>query len=145
MYVAGKTKLPPLPRNVHRDKRYGVHYREYLGRVDGKIKWGKRKKLAPYDASPAEIKAALRKIKADAWKARHPNRKEFLDQRANAKKRGIPFLFTYEEWLEWWGEDINKRGCNAGDLVMARHGDVGPYQLGNVYKSTVEDNCGKRW
>ena len=44
-----------LPEYVSRDRRKGVIYRPYLGRVDGKIQWGKRIKLCPYDATLEEI------------------------------------------------------------------------------------------
>jgi hypothetical protein len=79
--------------------------------------------------------------KVQRWRAKNPIRYAFLDQRCNAKKRGIPFEFSFEEWVEWWGEDINRRGCNADGLVMARYGDDGPYQPDNVYKSKASDNC----
>ncbi len=58
-----------------------------------------------------------------------------------AKERGIEWLFTYDTWTEWWGEDITKRGPYRGQLVMARHGDVGPYHPDNVRKATCSENC----
>jgi hypothetical protein len=61
-------------------------------------------------------------------------------QKFGAKKRGLDFHFTYEEWLDWWGEDIENRGRGKGQLVMARYGDVGPYHPDNVFKNTAEQN-----
>jgi hypothetical protein len=55
--------------------------------------------------------------------------------------RNIEWQFTYDTWVEWWGEDINKRGPYKGQLVMARNGDVGPYAPDNVRKATCTENC----
>ena len=46
-----KSKLPP---SVVRDKQRGVYLREYLGRVEGKRKYGPRVHLCPYD-SPVSL------------------------------------------------------------------------------------------
>jgi hypothetical protein len=47
----------------------------------------------------------------------------FGASRRGAKRRGIPFLFTFEEWWE-----------------MARYGDVGAYEVGNVKIIPFGDN-----
>ena len=44
-----------LPNYVSRDPRKGVIYRPYLGRVDGKIQWGKRVRLCSYDSTLEEV------------------------------------------------------------------------------------------
>ena len=85
--------------------------------------------------------AHLKKRKAEqskAWRLKNKHRQAFNNQKANAKKRGIPFRFDYDQWLAWWGSDIERRGCHSGQLVMARHGDVGAYTPANVYK----EECG---
>lgn len=61
-------------------------------------------------------------------------------QKGSAKHRNIEWKFTYEDWLSWWGTDIDKRGRGRGKLCMARKGDVGPYNPSNVYKATHEEN-----
>ena len=67
-------------------------------------------------------------------------KKKFNDQRLSAGYRGIEWQFTFEEWLAWWGTDIENRGRFKGQLVMARIGDSGPYHPDNVRKATTEDN-----
>jgi hypothetical protein len=57
-----------------------------------------------------------------------------------AKQRGIDWQFTYATWTAWWSEDITKRGPYKGQLVMARHNDVGPYHPNNVRKATCQEN-----
>ncbi len=64
----------------------------------------------------------------------------YMKHRRSAKWRGIAFLFTFEEWVEWWGEDWEKRGNGPNDLVMARVGDTGPYHPSNVRKLTMAEN-----
>ena len=59
-------------------------------------------------------------------------------QKISAKNRNIDWLFTFEEWIRWWGSDIVNRGCRKGQLVMARKGDTGPYSSDNV----IKQECG---
>ncbi|KKL09255.1 hypothetical protein LCGC14_2567650, partial [marine sediment metagenome] len=40
-----------------------------------------------------------------AWRAVHPERYAYRTQLNNATRRGIEFLFTFEEWVTWWGDD----------------------------------------
>lgn len=67
---------------------------------------------------------------------------KFNSHKQDAKRRGIPFLFSFEEWRDWWLADGRwlRRGRGVGNLVMARHGDVGPYSLSNVRPATREEN-----
>ena len=63
-------------------------------------------------------------------------------QRRDAKKRGIGFYLTFEEWLVLWmksGQYPN-RGCRKGQYVMARFGDNGPYAFWNVEIILCEQN-----
>lgn len=62
-------------------------------------------------------------------------------QKLTAKKRGIEWNFTYESWMDWWGDDIVHRGKQKGQLCMARYNDVGPYDPNNVRKETTEGNA----
>jgi hypothetical protein len=63
-------------------------------------------------------------------------------QRNAARRRGIPWEFTLASWWAWWSAEDRwrRRGCRAGDLVMARRGDRGPYSPGNVYCCTHSQN-----
>jgi hypothetical protein len=67
-------------------------------------------------------------------------KQKYNTQKAGAINRGIDWQFTYETWLEWWGEDIVNRGHKSGQLVMARHKDTGPYHPDNVRKATCNEN-----
>lgn len=61
-------------------------------------------------------------------------RRFFLQQKNNAKSRGIPFKLTFDQWLTIWTESgkLEKRGRNESQYCMARHGDKGAYEIGNV-------------
>ena len=74
------------------------------------------------------------------WRASHPQLVAYNQQRNHAKRRGIPFLLSYAEWIEWWGEDYAQRGRGIDALCMARMGDTGSYELGNIYKTTNSQN-----
>lgn len=69
-------------------------------------------------------------------------RQGYTRSKADAKRRGIDFLFTFEEWKRWW-IDTGKwelRGRKSGCYQMCRNNDTGPYALWNVYCDTIESN-----
>jgi len=66
----------------------------------------------------------------------------YTRSKADSKRRGIEFLFTFEEWKQWW-IDTGKwalRGRKAGCYQMCRNNDTGPYAPWNVYCDTIEAN-----
>ena len=87
-----------------------------------------------YERARSDDHKKARAEKAKAWRLANPHRQAFNNQRCNAKKRGISFEFEYQEWIDWWGDEINSRGCRAGQYVMARISDSGPYHPCNVFK-----------
>ncbi|MBS0427139.1 MAG: hypothetical protein JSR41_07610 [Proteobacteria bacterium] len=58
----------------------------------------------------------------------------FRMQKNAAARRGIEWHLTFEQWLAIWQASgkLDQRGIGKDRFVMARHGDVGPYALGNV-------------
>ena len=68
-------------------------------------------------------------------------KRAYADQRQSAKKRGIPFLFTYVQWSEWWLTDDrwSRRGRKAGQFQMGRKDIAGPYSPDNVVCITKEE------
>lgn len=61
-------------------------------------------------------------------------RRQFTMHRVNAGLRGIPFKLTFEQWVFWWlaTGHYYERGKRVGRYVMARKGDKGAYELGNI-------------
>lgn len=70
--------------------------------------------------------------------------KRFNEQKRRATERGIGWELTLHQWCEWWGNDIDRRGCRADQLSMQRVGDVGPYALWNIRKGYPRDNSATR-
>ena len=68
----------------------------------------------------------------------------YRTQKRGARHRGIEWQLTFEQWQEWWGEDLPKRGRGRNDLSMQRPCDSGPYALGNIRKGTPKDNARTR-
>lgn len=70
----------------------------------------------------------------------------FLQQRSQAKQRGIDWEFEFEEWWEVWLQSgkYNQRGFKPNEYCMARHKDEGPYAVGNVKIITNRENCQER-
>ena len=73
--------------------------------------------------------------------------KTWLAHRQSAASRGIPFLFTLLQWHLWWKAELlrlgpeAKRGRRRGEYVMARIGDRGSYEQGNVRALTPAQNA----
>ncbi len=68
----------------------------------------------------------------------------YNQQKANARTRNIEFLLTFQEWTNFWGDDITKRGNGQFDLQMQRYCDIGPYAIGNIKKGTPRQNAATR-
>jgi hypothetical protein len=72
-------------------------------------------------------------------------RSAYYNAKDRSKTRKIPFLFTMDQWVNWWvgnlGPDwMSKRGARRGQYVMARFHDKGSYILGNTKCILSEDN-----
>src|SRR5574343_918767 len=58
----------------------------------------------------------------------------YREQKKAADKRGILWRMTFPEWVGVWDESGHweSRGRGRGKFCMARHGDAGAYEVGNV-------------
>lgn len=74
--------------------------------------------------------------KHQRWKDENPKKYAFLGQRHTSKQRGVEFNLTFAEWVAFWGDDFHLRGIRNENLQMCRYGDVGAYEVGNIYKDT---------
>lgn len=69
----------------------------------------------------------------------------YLTQKHGAARRGIAFMFTSQEWVQWWEDQLGPnwlelRGNHRDEFVMARKGDKGPYATWNVKCITCSQN-----
>lgn len=69
-------------------------------------------------------------------------RKAFTQHKSNAAQRGVAFLFTFEQWRDWWiaTGKWDQRGRGRGKFCMRRIGDIGSYSIDNVFCGTNEEN-----
>jgi hypothetical protein len=69
-------------------------------------------------------------------------RQKYCVHKQCAKRRGIPFELTFDEWMTIWDASgrFKERGRLRHEYHMARHGDVGPYAVGNVKIITASQN-----
>jgi|HubBroStandDraft_5_1064220.scaffolds.fasta_scaffold48799_6 hypothetical protein len=77
--------------------------------------------------------------------------RQWKAHRDSAKRREVPFRFSLLAWHCWWNAELivlgpdAKRGRRRGEYVMARYGDRGAYEPGNVYAATPgQNNADKR-
>lgn len=75
-------------------------------------------------------------------KTPHLLRRDYHFQKGGAKKRGIDWQLTFEQWLNWWISTghINEKGRQKGKFCMSRKGDIGPYSLENIFCQLHSDN-----
>jgi hypothetical protein len=67
-------------------------------------------------------------------------RDRFAQHKARAKRRGIPFSLSFEQWWEMWEPHWEKRGQGAFQMCMCRRHDQGGYEVGNVRIATNREN-----
>lgn len=68
----------------------------------------------------------------------------FVRQRISARQRGIEWKLTFEQFVEFWGDDFQHRGKNSGNLQMQRIADSGAYEVGNIKKGLPKKNAETR-
>ncbi len=68
--------------------------------------------------------------------------RKFNLHRDAAKRRGLGFEFTFEEWYDFWQKSGHweERGRGKGQYVMSRVNDQGPYKVGNVFIQLASQN-----
>jgi hypothetical protein len=67
-------------------------------------------------------------------------KRAYAAHKCSAKKRGIEFLLSFEEWYNIWQQSGKQRGRGSDLYCMARHNDIGPYAIGNVSIITNREN-----
>jgi len=68
--------------------------------------------------------------------------KRYLQQRAQARMRKVPFTITLDEWIKLWADSgkWEQRGRRKDQYCMSRIGDKGGYELNNVFIQLQADN-----
>jgi hypothetical protein len=133
MDSSGNVENPHLTCSKCKQSKPASEYRKNSRESRG-YAWYCKPCAREWERSRSAERKAERNKNAKAWRVANRERQAFNNQKCNAKKRGISFEFTFDEWVEWWGDEINSRGCGAGQYVMARISDSGPYHPSNVFK-----------
>lgn len=58
----------------------------------------------------------------------------FSNARSRANKSGVGWILSFDEWIEWWGDDIDRIGTGQNDLRMVRISDKEPFSIHNIRK-----------
>lgn len=58
----------------------------------------------------------------------------FSSARSKARRAGVSWNLSFDEWLEWWGKDLDKMGRGQNDLRMVRISESEPFSLENLRK-----------
>jgi len=70
---------------------------------------------------------------------------KYSRHKSQSKFRNIDFLFTFEEWYQWWlsygiDKNIDQKWSGGNRPCMCRIGDRGPYEISNVYFALDNEN-----
>jgi hypothetical protein len=65
---------------------------------------------------------------------------QFRQQRSNARRRGIGFFLTFDEWWSIWQKSGMYEHRGPGGYVMHRIGDDGNYEVDNVEIISATEN-----
>lgn len=67
---------------------------------------------------------------------------KFINHKATAKRRNVPFTLTFDQWATIWLDSgkWDQRGWGADKYCMSRFGDLGGYEVGNVFIQTNREN-----
>lgn len=82
------------------------------------------------------------------WKKKNPLKYTYSKLKNNAKRRGIPFLLTLEDWEVWCGLTgyLELRGIDGDSMTVDRiidydeSGNKMPYRYDNIQMLTLRDN-----
>jgi len=71
-----------------------------------------------------------------------PHIKKYGGQKIKAKRRGVDWQLTFQEWYDWWQATghYEERGRGREQYCMCRYGDTGPYSLSNIFCQTSAQN-----
>ena len=72
---------------------------------------------------------------------------KFFNKRVNARKEGIPFSLTFEDFcslVREAGLTSSQLGFSGNKYVLARYGDKGGYELGNCRFITQKENADEK-
>jgi hypothetical protein len=64
----------------------------------------------------------------------------FRQHRSNAKRRGIGFFLTFDQWWTIWKKSGMYEHRGRGGFVMARFDDDGAYEVDNVEIISASEN-----
>jgi hypothetical protein len=98
-------------------------------------------KLTEEEKRTKKVQQNKRKLEYNRARNNDPQVK-YLKHKNNAAVRGVPFLFTFEEWWDIWQQSgkWEQRGKKKGQYVMSRYGDIGPYSIDNVFIQLAQYN-----
>ena len=122
--------------SIKKEKRKKLRERFILKRKSDRIFRSYKCSMAEYNDIMGGAKYTQGSIANVYWK-----------QKRNAQSRGIKFCLTLPEWWQIWQESGNfqNRGIGSNRYVMSRHGDSGPYKIGNVSIILASKNSSDAW
>jgi len=87
-----------------------------------------------------------------AWRSgpdpyRHSQYRAYMQQRNQAQFRGEDWQLTFEEWLNLWGQDFDRRGRRGDNLCLTRWDLEDSWTVTNCILMSRRDHmqrCGRR-
>lgn len=118
----------------------GAHVRSKK-RTEARAKRRREKFIKKYGMTRAEYRRVNKNIDSNGGSPIV----RYNCQKSAARNRGIEWDITFAEWWAIWEPHWENRGRYADGLVMARHGDSGPYHPSNVKIITLAENASEQY
>lgn len=137
----GECSVPGCTGKLHAHGYCGVHNQRMR-------RYGRLERILAAPRSVCSFPGCTNKHTSGGYCRKHYDHSRRVDdpagayrlQRKNAKQRGVPFRFTFEQWWAEWEPYWHLRGHRLDQYCMARIGDRGAYEVGNVKIITNREN-----
>ena len=80
-----------------------------------------------------------------AKKYRKSPKGRYIEQKTQAKQRGVEWRLSFEEWYTFWLDSGHWEERGSGKWMMCRFADTGPYSLENIRIDNSLGNNRERW
>lgn len=70
----------------------------------------------------------------------HKKYRVWVQQRNQANFRGEGWTFTFEDWVDFWGDNFDQRGKEKSSLCMTRKDNSQPWHKDNVKIITRDEH-----
>jgi hypothetical protein len=104
------------------------------------VAWATKEKASAWRREWRKLPHVKAKRTEEGRKYRKTPRSKFCSARTDARRRGIDWQLSFEDWYDIWISSGHWDQRGVSGYQMCRYGDEGPYIKENVYIATQAVN-----